>query len=101
MKRGLAGEELIPGVNVDPVNIAAGIDAGTELGYDSATDEMVTQYALLRWRRGEEAGAEQTWLRYHPRELTQWRMILAAAVAEGQKDLAPVAQRAAGQRHRS
>ena len=79
MRPGLAADGPYP--NVDKVNVAAGIDAGTELGFDSATDEMVVQYALLRWARGEEAGAEATFLRYFPHDLTAWRMIIAAAVA--------------------
>lgn len=72
---------LIPGVNVDKINVAAGIDAGTELGYDSATDEMVVQYALLRWARGEEEGADATWRSHFPHDFTSWRVILAAARA--------------------
>lgn len=81
MTRDFCGNPLVPGVNVDKVDIAAGLDAGTEMGFDSAEDEMVTEYALARWARGEEAGAEATWLRYHPHDLTSWRVILAAAVA--------------------
>jgi len=42
---------------------------------------MVVQYALLRWARGEEAGAEATWRRYFPRDFTSWWVILAAAIA--------------------
>jgi hypothetical protein len=82
MRPGLTADGPLP--NVDKVNVAAGIDAGTELGFDSAQDEMVVQYALLRWARGEEAGAEATWRRYYPRDFTSWRMILAAAVAGAQ-----------------
>lgn len=71
----------VPGYNVDRVDIDAGLDAAVELGFDSAEDEMVTEYALMRWARGEEDGAERTWLRQHPRDLTSWRMVIAAAVA--------------------
>lgn len=83
MPRDWLGGPLVPGVNADKLSVAAGIDAGTELGFESAEDEMVTQYALLRWARGEEAGAEATWLRRHPRDLTSWRVILATAMAAG------------------
>jgi hypothetical protein len=81
VKRGLMGEELIPGRNVDVVNVAAGLDFAVELGYESAEDEMVTQYSLNLWARGEEDRADRNWVHYHPHDLTQWRMIIATAVA--------------------
>lgn len=83
MTRDFWGGRLVPGINVDPVDMDAGLDAAVELGFESAEDEMVTEYALARWARGEEEGAERTWLYYHPHDMTAWRMILAAAVARG------------------
>ena len=72
---------FIPGVNVDRLDIAAGLDAGTELGFDSANEEMVVEYALIRWARGEEAAAERMFLHYFPHDMTAWRRILATAIA--------------------
>ena len=71
MKSGQIGEQLTPGVNVTRIDVAAGLDFGTELGYDSAEDEMVTQYSLILWARGEEDRGDKNWLHYHPHELTQ------------------------------
>lgn len=76
-----AGTALTPGVNVDPVNIAAGLQEAASIGYDDGVAQMVTTYALQRHQRGEEDGAEATWLSQYPRDFTSWRRILAAAVA--------------------
>ena len=84
--RTLDGSPLVPGVNVDPVDIAAGLAEAKIIGYDSAQDEMVVVYALQRWQRGEEAGAEKTALG-HGVDFTSWRRILAAAVAKGTEEL--------------
>jgi hypothetical protein len=78
------GSPLTPGVNLDHVDVKAGIRFAATLGYTSTMDMMVVNYALMRWARGEEDGAEQTWTSYFPHEFTQWRMILAHAIAEGQ-----------------
>lgn len=78
MKPGLAA-----GVNVDHVDIAAGVAFAAELGFAARTDAVVVTYALQRHQRGEEAGAERTWLSYFPHDLTSWRMILARAVTAG------------------
>jgi hypothetical protein len=82
MKRGQLGEELVPGRNVDRLNIAAGLDfAAFALDYDSLEDEMITELSLTLWARGEEELADKNWVYYHPHELTSWRMILAHAIA--------------------
>jgi hypothetical protein len=47
------GERLVPGHNVDRVDIAAGKARGAQLGYDDAESQMVLEYALMRWQRGE------------------------------------------------
>lgn len=72
---------LIPGVNVDRVDVAAGMQMAARLGYNDATAQMVIEYALMRHRRGEEEGAERTWLWQFPNDLTSWKAILAHAVA--------------------
>lgn len=84
--RTLDGAPLVPGVNVDPVDIAAGLAEAKGIGYDSPEDEMVVVYALQRWQRGEEDGAEKTALG-HGVDYTSWRRILAAAVAKGTEEL--------------
>jgi hypothetical protein len=77
------GRPLEAGVNKDHVDIEAGAAVARELGYTTTKDMMVIVYALQRWQRGEEAGAEATWLRYFPRDLTSWYRIIAAAVETG------------------
>jgi len=77
------GMPLVPGYNVDPVDISAGLECAVKIGYDDGIAEMVVVYALQRHQRGEEDGAERTWLAQYPRDLTSWRMILASAVAQG------------------
>jgi hypothetical protein len=79
--RDMHGNPLVPGVNVDPVNIAAGLRMATQLGYGDPTAQMVAQYALQRHQRGEEEGAQRTWLHEYPHDLTSWYAILAHAVA--------------------
>lgn len=49
-------------------------------------------YALQRHQRGEEDGAQRTWLSYYPHDLTSWYRILAAALAEGLQDQAAKAE---------
>ena len=80
--RTIDGAPLVPGVNVDRVNIAAGLARAVALGYDDAQAQMVTTYALQRWERGEEAGAERTWLSQYPRDLTSWKVIIATALGQ-------------------
>lgn len=76
------GETLVPGLSVDRVDIAAGLAQAAQFGYGDAESQMVIEYALMRWRRGEEAGAERTVLS-HGVDYTSWRGALAAAVASG------------------
>jgi propanediol dehydratase large subunit len=76
------GELLTPGHNVDPVDIAAGVALGARFGFDDAESQMVLTYALQRWARGEEAGAEKT-IVSHGIDYTTWRAVLAEAVAAG------------------
>lgn len=78
---------LIPGVNVDRVDVDAGIAQARQLGYADPEELMVIQYALMRHARGEEDGAERTILS-HRVAFTPWRVILAAAVASGDRRFA-------------
>lgn len=71
---------LVVGVNVDRVNIAAGMARAVNLGYDGSEHQMVTEYALMRFGRGEEDGAEKSALSGGI-DLTSWYAILAAAKA--------------------
>lgn len=73
-------QQLVAGVNIDQIDVGAGLRKAAELGYDDATAQMVTEYALMRHGRGEEDGAEHTWLHQHPRDLTSWKVILACAI---------------------
>lgn len=86
---------LIPDVNVDRVDVEAGLRKAAELGYDDPVARMVAEYALMRHRRGEEEGAERSWLAQFPRDLTSWKVILASAVAEADR-AAPAAQHHTG-----
>jgi hypothetical protein len=74
---------LIPGHNVDRLDIAAGLREARLIGYDDGKALMVAEYALQRWARGEEDGAQQTWLHEYPNDLTSFTRILAAAAAGG------------------
>jgi hypothetical protein len=87
MTRDFYGQALEPGVNVDPVDIGAGNAEAIRIGFSSPEDQQVTIYALQRWARGEEEGAERTWTRYHPHDFTSWRRILATAVTSGTERL--------------
>lgn len=75
---------LVPGVNVDRVDVAAGIAQARGLGYAAPEELMVIEYALMRHARGEEDGAERTIIS-HRIDFTSWRMILAAAVAASER----------------
>lgn len=85
MPNDFEGKPLVPGVNADKVNVAAGMKRAIALGFGDATAQMVIEYALMRHRRGEEDGAERTFLREYPHDLTSWKVILAEAITEGSK----------------
>lgn len=74
---------LVPGRNVDALDIAAGMRELTECGYDEAETKTVIEYALMRWARGEEEAAERGAIdrSFHGISLTCWRRVLAAAMA--------------------
>lgn len=70
---------LVPGENVDKVNIAEGMKLAAHFGYDSPGYQMVVEYALMRHARGEEDGAQRSALSGGI-DLTSWYAILARAV---------------------
>ncbi len=74
---------LIPGHNVDLVDVDAGLRELTACGYDSPETKMVIEYALMRWGRGEEEQAQRGAIdpRFHGIALTCWYRVLAAARA--------------------
>jgi hypothetical protein len=80
--RDVCGRKLVPGVNVDRVDAAAGLAEARVLGWSGGEAGMVVEYALWRWARGEEEGADRTALSGGV-DLTSWRRILAAALAAG------------------
>ena len=73
------GAELIPGHNLDRVDVAAGMLMAAFVGFKDAQSQMVVEYALVRHARGEEKEAQATALSggIH---LTGWYMILARAI---------------------
>lgn len=74
---------LIPGHNVDLVDIDAGLRELKSCGYDSPETKMVIEYALMRWARGEEEQAQRGAIdsRFHGITPTCWYRVLAAARA--------------------
>jgi hypothetical protein len=74
---------LIPGRNVDRVDVAAGMRELTACGFTEPRTRMVVEYALARWARGEEEAAERGAIdpTFHGIDLTSWRRVLAAALA--------------------
>jgi hypothetical protein len=83
MRRDAGGNALVPGVNADVVDIGKGVAEAAVCGYESPVAQMVVMYALQRHQRGEEAGAERTWLSYYRHDLTSWKRILSAALVDG------------------
>ncbi len=79
----------VPGYNVDPVDVGAGLALLEKFGYDDSRTRMVIEYALQRWARGEEVAAERSAIdkAFHGVDYTTWRAVLAAAVAKGTADL--------------
>ena len=74
---------LTPGVNLDRIDVAAGMRALHECGYDSMETRMVIQHALQRWARGEEEAAQRGAIdrNFHGITLTCWIRVLASARA--------------------
>lgn len=73
-----------PGVNVDRIDVAAGLRELEACGYsDSEETRMVIEHALMRWARGEEDAAQRGAIdrTFHGIDLTSWLRVLAAARA--------------------
>lgn len=80
-RNALTGGALTPGVNVDGIDIGAGLKAAAEkFGYGDQKAVIVVEMALQRHRRGEEESAMKLWLSEYPHDLTSWYAILAHAV---------------------
>jgi len=75
-----------PGVNLDNVDIAAGLEELKVCGYEDECTIMVITYALQRWQRGEEEAAERGAIdaSFYGINFTSWRRVLAAAMAAAQ-----------------
>ena len=78
---------LIPGHNVDRIDVAAGLRELSAMGYTHAYTIEVIKHALMRWIRGEEEQAERGAIDqdFYGIALTCWRRVLAAAVAAAEK----------------
>jgi len=74
---------LIPGYNVDALDIPVGMRELAAYGYDDPHTVMVIEYALARWARGEEEQAQRGAIdqSFHGVSLTCWIRVLAAARA--------------------
>lgn len=84
-RRDIHGGRLTPGVNVDKVDISAGLKRAAELGYGDEQSQLVAGYALRRHSRGEEEGARYSAV-HHGIDLTSWNVILSAAVVAAQEE---------------
>lgn len=86
MARDMFGNPLVPGYNVDRIDIDAGLCELWECGYKDPHTAMVITYALQRWARGEEEAAERGAIdqTFHGIDFTSWRRVLAAARAKGE-----------------
>lgn len=87
---------LVPGRNVDLVDVQAGLRELEVMGYTDPYTVEVIRYALRRWTRGEEEQAQRGAIdrSFHGIELTSWMRVLAAARAAAES-LAPVREQAA------
>lgn len=77
---------LIPGHNVDRIDVAAGVKELLACGYADAFTQLVIQHALMRWARGEEEAAQRGAIdrNFHGITLTCWYRVLAAAKAKAE-----------------
>lgn len=79
---------LTPGVNVDRIDVGAGMRALAECGYPTTEVErhFVIEHALMRWARGEEEAARRGAIdrSFHGIDLTSWLRVLACARASAE-----------------
>lgn len=80
---------LIPGHNVDRIDIAAGLRELRACGYTDERTVMVIDYALARWARGEEEQAQRGAIdpNFYGINLTSWTRVLAAARAAAEAEV--------------
>lgn len=80
------GSRLIPGFNVDKLDVQAGLRELQACGYNEPNTVMVIQYALQRWMRGEEEQAQRGAIdrTFYGINLTSWTRVLSAAMAAAQ-----------------
>jgi hypothetical protein len=81
---------LIPGHNVDRIDVAAGLRELAAAGHTNPYTAQVIEHALMRWARGEEEQAERGAIdqSFHGIDLTSWRRVLAAARASAESPAA-------------
>lgn len=95
MTRDAFGRPLIPGLNADRVDVAAGLRKLSDLGWAQEQEpnaHMEVEYNLQRWARGEEADADHSMSRsLSGVDYTSWRVVLAAAIAAGEATAGPPA----------
>lgn len=91
--RAFGGDRLTPGVNVDRIDVAAGLRELMACGYPTTEVERhyVIGYALQRWARGEEEQAQRGAIdrNFHGIDLTSWLRVLAAARVAGDAKATP------------
>lgn len=77
------GNGLVPGHNVDKLDVPAGLRELAACGYTEPETVMVIEYAMRRWMRGEEEQAERGAIdaSFHGVNFVSWRRVLAAAMA--------------------
>lgn len=79
---------LVTGVNVDRIDVGAGLRELTACGYgvDCVETRCVIDMALRRWARGEEEAAQRMAIDrgFHGIDMTCWVRVLAAARAAGE-----------------
>lgn len=77
---------LVPGHNVDRIDVVAGLRELAAAGYTNPYTKMVIEHALMRWQRGEETEAERGAIdtSFHGIDPTGWRRVLAAARASAE-----------------
>lgn len=95
MRRDFYGKPLEPGVNVDRIDVAAGLRELATFWPDAPMETReVIKYALQRWARGEEEAAERGAIdqTFHGLDFGSWRRVLAAARAAGEAKWKPTGE---------
>jgi hypothetical protein len=78
---------LKPGYNVDRIDVASGMVELERCGYTDPHTRLVIEYALMRWKRGEEEQAQRGAIdeTFHGINFTSWCRVLAAARAAAER----------------